>query len=317
MHMLSFLLDDVGVPRNYTTMDGFGVHTYVMLNETGRPTYVKFIWKSEQGEHSLNTDEEIAKVQGSNFSHATTHLISSISSGTFPSWRLFIQTMDPAVELSQAWGDPLDPTKTWPETLFPPREVGRMTLDRNLGNHYLEGEQIAFSPGNVIPGISYSNDKLLQGRIFSYADTQRYRIGSNYNQLPINAPRCPFMNRQYDGALNFMKRSDDVNYFPSQKHVVRARISGGGKAVGTLPNMLVRGAMARQSIKKENNFLQAGQRWRSFDGDRRQRFVRRVAASLNEPRVTKQLKATWIGYWKQCDRELGSRIEALVSTSSM
>ena len=321
LHMLTFLLDDVGVPKNYTTMNGAGVHTFVLINEAGKETYVKFHWISEQGEHSLEEDAEIARVQGENFSHATTHLIESISAGQFPSWRLCVQTMDVADELTQQFGDPLDPTKTWPESQFPLREVGRLTLNRNLDNHYLEGEQIAFSPGNIIPGIQYSADKLLQGRIFSYADTQRYRIGANYLQLPINAAKCPFMNRQYDGAMNFMHRSSEVNYFPSAEHVRKSGGSGIGTSKGVkempITGFPVRGTAVRKSISHENNFQQAGERWRSFDENRRQRFVKRVAGTLNEPRVSKQLKAKWIGYWKQCDRDLGSRIERLVSTSML
>lgn len=315
--MLTFLLDDVGVPKNYCTMDGFGVHTFVLLNNSGRPTYVKFHWKSEQGEHCLRTDEEIAKVQGEDFSHATTNLIDNIAAGRFPSWRLMIQTMDPSAEQSQSWGDPLDPTKTWPESQYPLHEVGRMTLDRNMDNHFLEGEQLAFSPGNIIPGVEYSNDKLLQGRIFSYADTQRYRIGANYLQLPVNAPRCPFMNRQYDGALNFMRRSKDVNYFPSHEHMMN---TGGLAAKQTAMPLFAasaQGTQCRKRITHENNFGQAGERWRSFDAARRMRFVERVADALNSRKVTKQLKATWIEYWKQCDGELGARIEACVTKSSM
>ncbi len=321
LHMLTFLLDDVGVPKNYTTMNGAGVHTFVFINSAGKETYVKFHWISEQGEHSLEEDEEIARVQGENFSHATTHLINSIGAGHFPSWRLCVQTMNVADELKQSFGDPLDPTKTWPESQFPLREVGRMTLNRNLDNHFLEGEQIAFSPGNIIPGIQYSADKLLQGRIFSYADTQRYRIGANYLQLPINAVKCPFMNRQYDGAMNFMHRSSDVNYFPSASHVRKAGALGTSmsKSATEMPlsGCPVQGVAMRRTISRENNFQQAGERWRAFDSARQQRFVMRVAGTLNAPRVSKQLKARWIGYWKMCDAQLGARVEAMVNKSML
>lgn len=314
--MLTFLLDDVGIPKNYATMNGAGVHTFTFLNASGKATFAKFHWISEQGEHSLETDAEAAEVVGRDFSHATHHMINSIAAGHFPSWRLMVQTMDPSTELSQSWGDPLDATKTWPESQFPLREVGRMTLNKNLDNHFLEGEQIAFSPGNVIPGISYSADKLLQGRVFSYADTQRYRVGTNYAQLPINAPRCPFMNRQYDGALNFMHRAGDTNYFPSRGHVARASQEH-APPPPALPREQLAGKQTRAPIKNENNFGQAGERWRSFNPARRQRFVERVAGTLNEPKVSKQLKATWLGYWTQCDRELGARISVLVQQGSL
>lgn len=314
--MLTFLLDDVGIPKNYTTMNGAGVHTYVMINRDGKETYVKFHWIAEQGEHNL-LDDDAAVVCGKDFSHATHQLIDSIAAGRYPAWRLMIQTMDPATELHHSWGDPLDPTKTWPEDRFPMQEVGRMVLNQNMDNHFLEGEQIAFSPGNIIPGITYSNDKLLQGRIFSYADTQRYRIGSNYLQLPVNAPRCPFMNRQYDGALNFMHRSSEVNYFPSVTQAANGKNHNLAPERVPVPSAAIKGVQMRHALPNENNFIQPGERWRSFDNERRQRFVQRVADTLNAPRVSKQLKTTWISYWTKCDRELGSRIAQLVKSSSM
>lgn len=313
LHMMTFLLDDVGIPRNYETMNGAGVHTFVMLGENGRETYVKFHWVSEQGEHNL-TDEEARHVCGHDFGHATAHLIDSIDSGRFPAWRLCIQTMDPHTELDHAWGDPLDPTKTWPEDEFPLQTVGRMVLDENMDNQFLQGESLAFSPGNVIPGITFSQDKLLQGRIFSYADSQRYRLGANYLQLPVNAPRCPFANRQYDGAGAGMTRNKEVNYYPS----TQTRDATAPVAQSTRAGRAVEGGVAtRRALSKQNNFGQAGERWRSFDNARKQRFVQRVSDTLNAPRVSKTLKATWIEYWTRCDRDLGTRVSALVKKSSM
>ncbi|CAN8064795.1 unnamed protein product [Agarophyton chilense] len=264
------------------------------------------------GEYNL-LDEEAKVVGGEDFSHATNHLIETIESGRFPAWLLKIQLMDPATELDHSWGDPLDPTKTWPEEVFPMITVGRMVLNENMDNHFLESESIAFSPGNVIPGITFSQDKLLQGRIFSYADTQRYRLGANYLQIPINAPRCPFMNRQFDGAGATMMRKSDVNYFPS----TRSRADTVGE--GQVPNVKgkLNGIQTRRPLSKQNNFGQAGERWRSFDQARRQRLVVRVAEALNAPKVSKKLKHTWIGYWTQCDQELGSRVATLVKMSNM
>lgn len=315
MHMLTFLLDDVGIPKNYETMNGSGVHTFVMLNKHGKETYVKFHWVSEQGEHNLISDEQIVDEVGLDFNHATSHLIDSIDSGHYPAWGLFIQVMDPETELNYEWGDPLDATKTWPEKDFPLIQCGRMVLNETMENQFLQGECLAFSPGNVIPGITFSDDKLLQGRIFSYADTQRYRLGSNYNQLPINAPRCPYMNRQYDGSGAVMERSKEVNYFPSihtrddtlnevSVATQRKKVLGGEK-------------MGRRGLSKENNFSQAGERWRGFDNKRKERFVIRVAETLNAPKVSKKLKATWIEYWTRCDHDLGSRIIAIVKMSNM
>lgn len=315
LHMLTFLLDDVGIPKNYETMNGAGVHTFVMINAEGRETYVKFHWVTEQGVHNL-MDDEAKRIGGEDFSHATTHLIETIESGRYPAWRLMIQTMDPETELDHDWGDPLDPTKTWPEDKFPPRPVGRMILNENMDNQFLQGECLAFSPGNVIPGITFSADKLLQGRIFSYADTQRYRLGANYLQLPINAPRCPFLNRQYDGTGAIMNRSKDVNYLPSAFERVQTSDENVGKM--TIPNKrTVDGKVVRRALSKQNNFQQPGERWRSFDKDRRERFVIRVAETLNAPKVSKKLKSTWIEYWTRCDQDLGKRVAAKVKMSNM
>lgn len=312
LHMLTFLLDDVGIPRNYETMNGAGVHTFVMINATGKETYVKFHWLTEQGVHNLS-DEEARRIGGDDFNHATAHLIDSIESGRFPAWRLCIQTMDPATELQHAWGDPLDPTKIWPEKDFPMRPVGRMVLNTNMDNHFLQSEVLAFSPGNVIPGITFSADKLLQGRIFSYADTQRYRLGANYLQLPVNAPKCPFQNRQYDGAGAMMSRRKDVNYVPNAS----GREAHDNVAERTQSSRPVAGRMGRQHLCKQNNFGQPGERWREFDDARKERFVGRVADTLNAPKVSKTLKSTWIEYWTRCDRELGTRIAAKVKMSNM
>ena len=312
MHMMTWLLDDVGIPKNYETMNGAGVHTFVMINREGKETYVKFHWVSEQGEQFL-LDDEAVRVGGEDFSHATSHLIESIESGLFPAWQLNIQVMDPATELDHEWGDPLDPTKIWPEKDFPYIPVGRMVLNQNMDNQFLQGESLAFSPGNVIPGITFSQDKLLQGRIFSYADTQRYRLGANYLQIPINAPRCPFMNRQYDGAGATMHRKGDVNYFPST--MTRADTVGEEQ----VPNVkaTVSGTQMRRPLSKQNNFGQAGERWRSFDDKRRQRLVERAAGTLNAPKVSKRLKTTWIEYWTMCDPDLGARVAKLVKMSNM
>lgn len=183
MHMLTFLLDDVGIPARYQSMPGFGVHTFAFVNSSGKQTFVKFHWLPEQPIESIERDEDAVQIGGTDFSHATHALIDAIDAGRFPAWRLCVQMMDPKDAKSQPWGDALDATKTWPEDKYPLVEIGRMVLNKNVDNQFLENEQIAFSPGVVVPGITYSADKLLQGRLFSYADTQRYRLGANYQQV--------------------------------------------------------------------------------------------------------------------------------------
>lgn len=310
LHMLSFLMDDAGIPLAYQNMPGFGVHAYEFINSDGNRTLVKFHWVPEQPEEYIADDADAVRIGGQNFSHATHKLMDDIEAGKFPAWRLCVQFMDPAVAGMQPWGDALDATKVWPEEDFPLVEVGRMVLNKNIDNQFLQNEQIAFSPGVIVPGIGYSADKLLQGRLFSYADAQRYRLGSNYQQLPVNAPKCPFANMHFDGALNPMARQTEENYFPSTRQPLRH-----AAAVPPMPSeteVKDGRAATRETIPNENNFQQAGERFCSFDAARQERFVGRVVETLTEPGMSKQLKTVWLGYWAQCDRGLGARLAAKV-----
>lgn len=211
MSTFAFFYDDVGIPQDYRHMEGFGVHTYTLLTKSGKLSYVKFHWKPTCGVKSL-LEEEAIRIGGTNHSHATQDLYDSIASGNYPEWKLFIQTMDPEEE-DRLDFDPLDLTKTWPEDLFPLQPVGRLVLNKNIDNFFSENEMLAFTM-TMVPGIHYSNDKMLQTRIFAYADTQRHRLGPNYLQLPVNAPKCPHHNNHHDGFMNFMHRDEEViNYF--------------------------------------------------------------------------------------------------------
>lgn len=208
LHMFTFLFDDVGVPQDYRHMEGSGVNTYTLINKAGKAQYVKFHWKPTCGVKCL-LEEEAIKVGGSNHSHATKDLYDSIAAGNYPEWKLFIQTIDPDHE-DRFDFDPLDVTKTWPEDILPLQPVGRLVLNKNIDNFFAENEQLAFCPALVVPGVYYSDDKLLQTRIFSYADTQRHRLGPNYLQLPANAPKCAHHNNHHEGFMNFMHRDEEV-----------------------------------------------------------------------------------------------------------
>ena len=208
LHMFSFLFDDLGVPQDYRHMEGSGVNTYMLINKAGKAHYVKFHWKPTCGVKCLLEDEAV-KVGGTNHSHATQDLYDSIAAGTYPEWKLFIQTIDPDHEARFDF-DPLDVTKTWPEDILPLQPVGRLVLNKNIDNFFAENEQLAFCPALVVPGVYYSDDKLLQTRIFSYADTQRHRLGPNYLQLPANAPKCAHHNNHHEGFMNFMHRDEEV-----------------------------------------------------------------------------------------------------------
>jgi catalase len=302
MHMFTFLLDDVGIPKNYRTMDGFGVHTYKLINRAGKETYVKFHWKTKQGEENL-LDDEAVTVGGSNHSHATADLQDSIAAGDYPEWTLAIQTMEIADEDKYDF-DPLDVTKTWPEDIFPLQPVGRMVLNRNVDNFFNENEQLAFCPGVIVPGIYYSDDKLLQSRIFSYSDTQRHRLGPNYLMLPANAPKSAHHNNHHEGLMNFTHRDEEVNYFPSRFDPVR---HSERYPIASVP---LGGKREKAIIFKENNFAQPGARFRSFDPARQERFIGRLSEMLLDARCTQEIRRIWVGYMSQADATLGKKLAA-------
>mmetsp|Transcript_15125 Transcript_15125/g.37688 ORF Transcript_15125/g.37688 Transcript_15125/m.37688 type:complete len:493 (-) Transcript_15125:784-2262(-) len=299
-HMLTFLLDDVGIPRNYRTMPGFGVHTFRLINKAGRETYVKFHWVPKAGTHCLMDDEAVV-VGGTNHSHATKDLYEAIAGGEYPEWTLYIQTMDPKDEDKFDF-DPLDVTKTWPEDVFPLQPIGRMVLNRNVDNFFNENEQVAFCPAIIVPGVAYTEDKLLQTRIFSYADTQRHRLGPNYLLLPVNAPKNGHHNNHHEGFMNFMHRDEEINYFPSRFDPSR------NAEAYPQPSALISGRREKVVIAKENNFSQAGARFRSWDAGRQERFVGRAAKWLSDDRCTAEIRRVWVGYWSQCDGQLGARV---------
>ncbi|KAJ1277525.1 hypothetical protein BS78_04G011100 [Paspalum vaginatum] len=307
LHTFFFLFDDVGVPADYRHMEGFGVNTYTFVNRDGKSRYVKFHWKPTCGVRCILTDEEAALVGGRNHSHATQDLYDSIAAGNHPEWTLFVQVMDPDTEDRYDF-DPLDDTKTWPEDALPLRPVGRLVLDRNVDNFFNENEQLAFGPGLVVPGIYYSDDKMLQCRVFAYADTQRYRLGPNYLMLPVNAPKCAHHNNHYDGAMNFMHRDEEVDYYPSRHAPLRQA------PPVPVPARPVAGKREKATIRKPNDFKQPGERYRSWDADRQERFVRRFADQLGHPKVSQELRSIWIDLLSKCDTSLGMKIATRLNT---
>jgi len=300
IHMLTFLFDDVGIPKCHRTMPGFGVHTFILINKQGKETFVKFHWIPKAGTHSL-LDDEAAVVQGNCHSHATKDLYESIAACDYPEWTLCIQTMDPK-DQDKFDFDPLDVTKTWPENIFPLHPVGRMVLNRNPDNVFNENEMLAFCPAIIVPGIAYTDDKMLQTRIFSYADTQRHRLGPNYLQLPVNAPKNAHHNNHHEGFMNFVHRDEEVNYFPSRLDPVRQ-----AERYPT-PQAVISGRREQVVIAKENNFKQAGDRFRTFDAARQERFVVRATSFLTGVKCTSEIRRIWVGYWSQVDADLGARV---------
>src|SRR5688572_23428285 len=200
MHMLVNLFSPRGIPASYRTMQGFGVNTYKWVNAQGETHLVKYHWMPSEGVKSL-TAADAAAIQANDLGHASKDLYEAIERGDFPEWELRVQLMtdDEHPELDF---DPLDDTVLWPETAFPMRPMGRMVLNRNPENYFAEVEQAAFGAGVIVDGMDFSNDKMLQGRAVAYSDTQSYRVGPNYLQLPINRPKSPVATNQRDGAMD-------------------------------------------------------------------------------------------------------------------
>jgi len=214
MHMIMWVMSDRAIPRSFRFMQGFGVHTFRLLNSKDESTFVKFIWKPKLGLQSVLWNEAV-KINGADPDFHRRDLWNSIQAGNFPEWELNLQLFDQ--KFADAFEfDILDPTKLIPEEVLPPAPVGRLVLDRMPDNFFLETEQVAFMTQNVPPGIDFSNDPLLQGRNFSYLDTQLKRLGGpNFTHIPINAPKCPFHHFQQDGHMAMRNPVGRVNYQPN------------------------------------------------------------------------------------------------------
>jgi catalase len=214
LHQVTIVMSDRGIPKSYRHMHGFGSHTFSLINARNERVWVKFHFRTHQGIENL-TDAEAAALIGNDRESHLRDLYDSIEAGEFPRWTLFIQVMTED-QARHHKHNPFDLTKTWPKNDYPLIEVGVLELNRNPENHFAEVEQSAFSPANVVPGIGFSPDKMLQARLFSYGDTQRYRLGVNFNHIPVNAPRCPFHSYHRDGAMRTDGNLDGtLSYHPN------------------------------------------------------------------------------------------------------
>ena len=213
-HMLMWIMSDRAIPRSLRMMEGFGVHTFRLINEEGKSTYVKFHWRPKLGMASVIWDEAV-KISGADPDFHRRDIWNSIEAGQLPEWELGVQLFDE--EFAEKFDfDVLDATKLIPEEILPLRIIGKLVLTRNVDNYFAETEQVAFATTDVVPGIDFTNDPLLQGRNLSYIDTQLSRLGGpNYEQIPINAPRCPVMNMQRDGHMTVRSQKGRVSYSPS------------------------------------------------------------------------------------------------------
>ena len=306
--MLTFLYSDLGIPADFREMNGFGVHAFKWVNKIGGVKYVKYTWKSQQGVRSL-TSQEAARVQGEDVGHATADLYSNIRAGKFPAWDLYVQTIDPS-DLDKFDFNPLDATKTWPENLVPLKKVGRMVLNRVPDNFFETTEQAAFAPGNLVPGIEASEDRLLQGRLFSYFDTQRHRIGANFQQLPVNRPATPAGNYNQGGALSMRGTTSDINYQPSNQDAASYADTPSQK-YSTRP---LSGETMQRAIQKQNNFAQTGALYLSFTGPERDRLIANFADDLKQVK-SRAIQAKIVGFFYRANVEYGTRLAQAVGLS--
>ncbi|MBP1994076.1 catalase [Paenibacillus eucommiae] len=302
--MITFLFSPWGIPANFRQMQGSGVNTYKWVNAQGEAVLIKYHWEPKQGIKNL-TQKEAEDIQGKNFNHATQDLYQAIESGKFPEWELCVQIMsdDEHPELDF---DPLDDTKLWPPDKFPFLPVGRMVLNRNPENYFAEVEQAAFGTGVLVDGLDFSDDKMLQGRTLSYSDTQRYRVGPNYLQLPINAPKKYAATNQRDGQMTYRVdgapgQNPHINYEPSSLGGLKE-----AKKPGKEHTPLIEGNLVRQTIERTNDFKYAGERYREFEDWERDDLILNLVNTLQTCSPHIQQKMTQL--FTKCDPDYGKRV---------
>jgi len=274
-HQVSFLFSDRGIPDGYRHMNGYGSHTFKNINSKGEPVYVKYHFKTDQGISNLST-EDAGILASKDPDYSTRDLYNAIAKGEFPSWTLYIQVMS-FEQAANVKFNPFDLTKIWPHKDFPLEEVGRMVLDRNAENYFAEVEQLAFSPSHMIPGVEPSPDKMLQARLFSYPDTQRHRLGTNYQSIPVNMPlNAKVRNYQRDGPMQVSANGDGApNYFPNS---FKGSVPSSD---GSWHGDRLSGDVQRVETGDEDNFSQCGEFFlHVLDNGGRKRLTDNIAGHI-------------------------------------
>lgn len=283
-HMIMWVMSDRGIPRSLRMMQGFGVHSFRLVNSVGHSTYVKFHWKPALGVHSLVWNEA-QKLAGVDPDFHRRDLAQAIEAGAFPQWDLGVQLLAEG-DVAKVGFDILDATKLWPEEIVPVRRVGTMTLDRNPGNYFAETEQVAFHLGHVVRGIDFTDDPLLQGRLFSYLDTQINRFGSaNFSQLPINQPAAAVNNYQQDSAMRYANRHGVVNYEPNTLGGTAAQASPAQGGFVSYPERVDGPKVRARSATFGDHFSQATMFYRSLTGVEQQHLAAALEFELGKVTV--------------------------------
>jgi catalase len=301
LHQVTILFSDRGIPKSYRHINGFGSHTYSFINANNERFWVKFHFKTMQGIQCL-TDTEAAGIVGDDRESHQRDLFAAIERGDFPKWRFCVQVM-PENEADATPYNPFDLTKVWPHKDYPVMEVGILELNRNPENYFAEVEQAAFEPSNVVPGISFSPDKMLQFRIFAYADAHRYRLGStNYSELPVNAARCPVHSYHRDG---FMRADGNyggaVNYEPNS-------FNGPVEDPSVKePPLRISGAADRYDHRDGNDdYAQAGALFRLMKPDEEKRLIENIVNSLKT--VPRDIQERQVQHFMKADSEYGKGV---------
>jgi len=307
-HQFTWLFGDRGIPKSYRHMDGFGSHTFQWVNAKGEAFWVKYHFKTNQGIECF-TAEEAQRVAGENPNHHHLDLLRAIERGDHPSWTVQVQIM-PLAEAQSYRFNPFDLTKVWPHKDYPKIDIGTLTLNRNPDNYFAEIEQAAFNPANFVPGIGPSPDKMLQGRLFSYGDTQRYRLGINHTQLPVNCPHATrAANYGRDGAMRYDNGGRSPNYEPNS--FSDAPKQSNEPVYAPLEIHGWTGSHAWTRHPQDNDFVQAGDLYRLMDEAAKQRLVGNIAGSLGA--VTRQdIIDRAVAHFRQADTDFGARLDKAI-----
>ncbi|MDV6319811.1 catalase [Chromohalobacter sp. HP20-39] len=304
-HQVTWLMGDRGIPKTWRHMNGYSSHTYMWANAQGEKFWVKYHFKTDQGIECL-TQEEADQLAGEDGDYHTRDLYNAIQQGDYPSWTLYMQVM-PFADADTYRINPFDLTKVWPHDDYPLIKVGKLQLNRNPTDNHAEIEQAAFEPNNLVPGIGISPDKMLIGRVFSYADAHRARLGVNYKQIPVNAPKAPVHSYSKDGAMRINKVSDPV-YAPNSKGGPAAD----GERYPTDSTWESNGQMVRAPYalrKDDDDYSQANELINKvMDDAARDRLVNNVVGHASDG-VEEPVLSRVFEYWKNIDAEIGRRIE--------
>lgn len=275
LHQVTITMSDRGIPKSYRHMNGYGSHTFSLINAENKRVWVKFHFKTEQGIANLTNEEAIALIGKDRESHQR-DLFNAIENGDFPRWKLKIQVMTEE-QAQHCPFNPFDLTKVWPHGDYPLHEVGVLELNHNAKNYFADVEQAAFNPAHIVPGIGFSPDKMLQGRLFSYGDAQRYRLGVNHYQIPVNTPKCPFHNAHRDGAMRVDgNEGNTLHYFPNSYGQWEEN-----KAF-TEPNLSLEGDAAHYDFREDDDdyYTQPGNLFRLMNKQEQERLFANTAAEV-------------------------------------